>query len=262
MSPTEITGFPLRHPVSGGTHLLWCGLAFFLIALFWRLTQGCRLRRWSILTFGVSMFLLYGASGLYHSLRAAPNVLNFFRLLDHSMIYVLIAGTYTPMGAILLRGRSRMIMLIGVWSLAAVGIVCKWLFAAPPYPVTVGLYVALGWIGVLPIRQLIRAVGVRGMAWALLGGLLYTAGGVCDAVKWPTICPGLIGPHEMLHLLDMAATVVHIYFILCCVLPYRAPDEISLYSPVFHAAFVCQSPETSPVCLNFEETRTTFSDGR
>jgi hemolysin III len=221
----EVAWFPLRNPVSASTHLLWFGLAFGLLVLFWKLTQGCRLRRWSILTFGISIVLLYGASGLYHSLRAAPATLNFFRLLDHSMIYVLIAGTYTPVCLLLLRGWLRITLFSLVWGLTAIGIVCKWLVAAPSYPVTVGLYVGLGWIGLLPMRQMIGAIGLRGMAWALLGGLLYTAGGVCDACNWPLICPGLIGPHEVLHLLDMAATVVHVYFVLHYVMPYQPAGE-------------------------------------
>ena len=168
MGATEIAGFPLRNPVSAGTHLLWCALGIFLTALLWKLTGGCKLRRWSAVVFGVSMCLLYGASGLYHSLRVAPKTLNIFRLLDHSMIYVLIAGTYTPICALLLRGRLRVILLATVWGLAVAGIACKWLLAAPPYPVTVGLYVALGWIALLPLRQLIAAIGLGPMAWPFL----------------------------------------------------------------------------------------------
>ncbi len=236
MGATEIAGFPLRNPVSASTHLLWCALGVFLTALLWKLTGGCRLRRWSAVIFGVSMCLLYGASGLYHSLHVAPKTLNIFRLLDHSMIYVLIAGTYTPICALLLRGRLRVILLATVWGLALAGIACKWLLAAPPYPVTVGLYVALGWIALLPLRQLIAAIGLGPMAWALLGGVLYTVGGVCDAAKWPMPCPGVIGPHEVLHLCDMAATAIHVYFILRFVLPYRPAWETPFDAPVLQAA--------------------------
>src|SRR5690242_111613 len=98
----EIAGCPLRNPVSAATHLFWAVVAVFVTALFWRLTRGDRARRWSIMTFGVSMCLLYTASGVYHSLRCGERALNFFRLVDHSMIYVLIAGTYTPIIVILL----------------------------------------------------------------------------------------------------------------------------------------------------------------
>jgi hemolysin III len=232
MAAMEVAGFPLRNPVSATTHLLWFGLAVFLTAVFWKLTQGSRLRRWSTLTFGVSMCLLYGASGLYHSLRVNQKTLEFFRLLDHSMIYVLIAGTFTPICAMLLHGRQRISLLVLIWGLAVIGIACKWLFAAPPYPVTVAMYIGMGWIGVIPMRQLFQALGPRGMAWVLLGGILYTAGGVCDAVKWPLLWPGLFGPHEVLHVCDMAATVVHVYVLLCFILPYRPAWE----APILRAA--------------------------
>jgi len=215
----------LRNPVSAGTHLFWALVSLFVTALFWRLTRGDWLRRWSVMTYGVSMCLLFTASGVYHSLRVNPPTLEFFRLLDHSMIYVLIAGTYTPVVAVLLEGRQRICLLVLIWGLAAIGIVCKWVLTAPPYEVTVGLYIAMGWIGLLPIRQLIRAIGVRGMLWGILGGILYTLGGVCDVSGWPVIVPGLIGPHEVLHILDMFASLIHIYFIINYVLAYQGLPE-------------------------------------
>ena len=102
---------------------------------------------------------------------------------------------------------------------------CKWLLAAPPYSVNVGIYIALGWIGMIPVYHLIKAVGVRAMAWGLLGGLLYTAGGVCDAVHWPVLIPGVIGWHEVLHLCDIGGTMTHVFFMVRYVLPFRAPIE-------------------------------------
>src|SRR5262249_52338932 len=155
----------------------------------WRLARGDRLRQWSVGCFGLSMVLLYGASGLYHAVIADEPVLRYFRLADHSAIYVLIAGTATPVFAVLLKGRQRLWLLGLVWGLAVLGIACKWLLAAPPYSVPVGLYVAVGWIGLVPVYQLIQAIGLRGTAWGLIGGLLYTAGGVCDAVGWPVLLP-------------------------------------------------------------------------
>src|SRR6516225_9838355 len=148
MAPDEIVSFIFRNPVSTGA-------------------------------FGLSMVLLYGASGAYHAVPGEDLLLiKYLRLLDHSAIYVLIAGTYTPVFAVLLRGRLRIILLSLVWGLAAVGIAAKWLLPWPPYELTVALYIAMGWIVLIPIWQLIRAVGVHGMLWALLGGLLYTFGGV------------------------------------------------------------------------------------
>jgi hemolysin III len=216
----------LRNPVSSLTHLSWCVFSVFAAAMLWRLARGDRLRQISVGCFGVSMVLLYLASGVYHALTVDEPILRYFRLIDHSAIYVLIAGTYTPFFALLLRGRWRIVSLALVWGLAAAGIACKWALTAPPYPVTVGLYVAIGWIGLVPIVPLFRAVGARAMSVALLGGLFYTVGAVCDALRWPVLSPGFRS-HEVLHLCDILGTLTHIVFIIRFVLPYR-PEAITL----------------------------------
>lgn len=222
MGRDEIVSFIFRNPVSASTHLLWCALAIYITGLLWRLSRGDRLRQLSTGTFGLSMVLLYGASGAYHAIpRGDPWLIECFRKLDHSAIYVLIAGTYTPVFAVLLRGWLRTVLLALVWSLAGVGIAAKWLLPWPPYGLTVALYIVMGWIGLLPVWQLIRAVGLRGMFWGLLGGIFYTMGGVCDAASWPILLPGVIGYHEVLHLLDMGGTLVHVFFIIRYVLPFR-----------------------------------------
>src|SRR3954471_20148393 len=106
MRPDEIYPFHLvRNPVSAGTHLLWCAFGIYVTALLWRLTRGDPARRWSVLCFGVCMSLLYLASGTYHAVRVRDDVLRYFKLVDHSAIYLLIAGTYTPVFAVLLQGR-------------------------------------------------------------------------------------------------------------------------------------------------------------
>lgn len=234
MQPSNpIYPFFFRTPVSAGTHLLWCVLGIYVTGILWRLTRGDRVRQLSFACFGLSMTLLYGASGLYHAFPDIPPYLNYFRLIDHSAIYVLIAGTYTPVCAVLLRGRLRVSLLVMIWGMAIVGVACKWIYGLPEpnqpnqpdhYWITAGLYVAMGWTGMFPVVQLIQAVGYRGMAWSLLGGILYTAGAVFDVIKWPIIWPHVIGHHEVLHLCDMAATAVHIYFLGCYVLPYQAED--------------------------------------
>jgi hemolysin III len=194
----------------------------YLTALLWRMTRGDRTRQLSVACFGVSMIVLYAASGIYHAVPARfPVWVSVLRRLDHCAIYVLIAGTYTPSLALLLHGRLRVVLLCLVWATAAVGVACKLLLPWPPYELTVALYIAMGWMGMVAIAPLLRAVGVRGMAWSLLGGIFYMAGGVCDAESWPILWPGVIGPHEVLHVLDMIATLIHVYFIVAYVLPYR-----------------------------------------
>lgn len=219
----ETISLIFRNPVSAGTHLLWCIFGMYITALLWRLGRGDRLRQLSTGIFGLSMVLLYGASGLYHAVLGPERLLFYLRRLDHSAIYVLIAGTYTPVFAVLLRGRLRIVLLSWVWGLAGVGILAKWLLPWPPYWLTVALYITMGWMVLLPIVPLIRAVGVQAMLWALLGGVLYTFGGVCDAAKWPILLPGIIGHHEVLHVADMGGTLIHVFFVVRYVLPFQSP---------------------------------------
>jgi hemolysin III len=221
MDPSAIASYGLRDPVAAGSHLLACAWALFTTLLLWRMTAGDRLRRVSVACFGVSMVLLYGASGLYHSLTLPAQQLHWFRLFDHSCIYVLIAGTYTPIFAILLRGRMRIVCLSAVWLLAAVGIACKWLLPLPPYGLTVGLYLAVGWNGVVALRPLLRALGTRGMAWGLAGGLFYTAGGIADALHWPVLWPHIVGSHELVHMFDIGGTLTHVILVVRYILPFE-----------------------------------------
>jgi hemolysin III len=223
MGPNEIRPFLLRNPVASGLHLLWAVWALYAAALLWRLARGDRLRQWSVGCFGLSMVLLYSASGAFHAVPAdRPALVQTLRLLDHSAIYLLIAGTYTPIFAVLLRGRLRLALLVLMWLLAVVGIVCKWAVPWPPYTLTVLLYLAMGWVGVLALYPLTRVVGLRGMVWGVFGGLLYTVGAVCEATSWPVLLPGVVGAHEVLHLCDMGGTFTHVVFVTRYVIPLRA----------------------------------------
>jgi hemolysin III len=218
----EIRAFILRQPVSALTHLLWSIWGIYATAILWRLSRGDRLRQFAVGCFGFSLVLLYAASGIYHAVPAsAPQTIAWLRRIDQSLIYVLIAGTYTPVFAVLLTGRLRLTLLAMTWGLAAVGIACNWLLPQPPYAVTVGFYLAIGWLGLVPIVPLVRAVGVRGMAVGIVGGLFYTLGAICDAIRWPVLYPGVVGSHEVFHVLDMGGTLTHVWFMLRYVVPFR-----------------------------------------
>jgi hemolysin III len=214
--------FALRQPVSALTHLGWSLWGIYAAALLWRLARGNRRRQLAVGCFGLSLVLLYAISGVYHAVPAtAPGMINWLRHLDQSLIYVLIAGTYTPVFAVLLTGRLRSTLLALAWCLAAAGILCNWLLPQPPYRVTVALYVGLGWMGIAPIVPLVRAIGPRAMALGIGGGLFYTVGALCDAVNWPVIYPGVIGSHEVFHLFDMGGTMTHVYFVSRYIVPFR-----------------------------------------
>jgi hemolysin III len=219
MPPDPIHPLVFRHPVSAGLHLLYAAWALYALALLRRLTRYDRARRAAVTYFGVSLVLLYVASGLYHAVPAsAPRLVEFFRLLDLSMIHVLIAGTCTAAFA-LLRGRLRALLLVLVWLVAGVGVLSKWLLPLPPPPLTIGLFAVAALLGMLPLAQVGRAAGWRGVAWLVGGGLAYAAGATCEALRWPVVWPGVVGPHEVLHLGDVVGSTMHVVFVLRYVAP-------------------------------------------
>ena len=219
-----LQGVQLRDPVASLTHLFGLLAAVYFTGLLWRLGRGDRRRQFGVGVFGLSMCLLYFASSTYHALVHPQYLIDFFQRLDHSAIYLLIAGTYTPIYLVLLPRPLRTRLLLLMWALAVAGIVCKWLLPLGAYELSVGLYVGMGWTGLLSAVALVRAIGWWATAFGVLGGLFYTAGGVCDALKWPVIYPGVVRPHEVLHLFDLLGTFVHVLFIVRYVLPFGKVD--------------------------------------
>jgi hemolysin III len=212
----------LRDPVSSLTHLGTAVFAVYVTLLFARLAGGDRVKRRGLLAFGVSMVVLYAASGLYHAVPGGHDdpLVAFFRRLDVSAIFLLIAGSFTPVIAVLLTGRRRRTMLVVMWSLAAVGVASRWLLPVVPQPVTVATFFAAGLPGFLPIRRYHRALGGRAIAWGAAGCACYIAGAVIDLADWPAPIPGLVNAHDLTYLLDMAGTAAHVLLMLRFVVPY------------------------------------------
>jgi hemolysin III len=216
----------LREPVSSGTHFVALIWSIYATLLLWRLCRGEKAKQISLGIFGLSMIVLYAASSSYHAVLLTPDHLRIFQLLDHSAIYCLIAGTYTPALLVLLHPSwPKRLLIGGIWLLAVVGIACKWLLPGTPYWVTLLLYFGLGYSGVLPILEFKRNVGYRGLAWAFGGGLCYTLGGVVDLVEWPSFVPGIFGHHELFHLFSMAGTGCHFSFMMLYVVPFAGHPE-------------------------------------
>lgn len=219
LAVTPTVPFVLRNPVSSAAHFMWCLFTLFAGLFLVRLARNNRLKAISLGIFAASMVLLYFASGLYHALQVSDETLRYFKLIDHSAIYLLIAGSYTPVIVVVLRGQARVLLLSIIWGLALLGIASKWLLPLPPYQLTVGIYIAMGWVGVLQLGALWRGLGRGGFLLALLGGVFYTIGGVSDALGWPELLPGIFGPHEVLHFSDMIGTTIHIAMMMLYVIP-------------------------------------------
>ena len=174
--------------------------------------------------YALAVSALLGTSALYHRVTWRPGPRRWMRRLDHSMIFVLIAGTYTPVALLALSGPLARAILIAVWAGAAAGIVFKlawidagrspigkWLFAA--------VYLALGWVSVAVFGELPAAIGWLGLAGLAAGGLLYTVGAIVYAIGRPNPIPNVFGYHEVFHALVIAAAGLHYAVIAFAVLP-------------------------------------------
>lgn len=200
-----------REPASGFSHLAGAVLSVAaLISLLWVAISNRDV--WQIVSFsifGASMILLYSASATYHLVNASENVVRILQKIDHSMIFILIAGTYTPICLTMLRGALGYRLLALIWSCAAAGIAMKMFFFNIPRLLYTGIYLIMGWIAVFVIVPLYRAGGPLPLLWLLAGGLMYTAGGVIYALKKPDIFPGWLGFHEIFHIFVILGSAAH-----------------------------------------------------
>ncbi len=217
----EQGSWALRDPFSAATHFAAGVWAVFGMLVLRRLSRGNRRKRHSLVCYGLTMAFAYAASALYHALPLPREQLEYLRLLDHTGIYLFIAGTYTPVLRVLMPNGFGKTLLTVIWLEAVIGVVLKWLVPLAPYPLTVSVYIAIGWTGVLAFVELIRLLGFRAMGWGLAGGLCYTIGAILDALKWPVVYPGLVGHHEVFHLLVIAGTFCHFTFIMRYVVPFE-----------------------------------------
>jgi hemolysin III len=213
----------LRDPVSSASHLLTALWAVFATLVMLRLTANRPGRLLPVVVYGVSMVLLFLASGTFHGLHYdTPEEKRFFQKLDMSAVYLLIAGTYTPVLSILLTGAWRKWFLRMVWLMALAGVGCLWLLPKAPHAAMVSFYLGLGWLGILPLPMYYRALGWRAMNWVWVGAGFYSLGAICELTEWPVIVPNWVQWHEVLHFCDTAGSITFFLFVVRYVIPYQA----------------------------------------
>ena len=206
----------LREPISGLTHLAGAllALAALGVLLAGAASKGRTDQFVAFGIFGCSLVALYGASAIYHLLPVSPPAVARLRRWDHMMIYVLIAGTYTPICVLALEGGWSAGLLGLVWALALCGVVVKFLWMDAPRWLSVSLYLAMGWVAVVAASAILKAVPPGGIAWILGGGLVYSVGALIYGLKWPNLIPGVFGFHELWHLFVLAGSACHFWAML------------------------------------------------
>ena len=156
--------------------------------------------------YAAALAAMFGASALYHRFPWKSTARRLWaRRLDHSMIFVFIAGTYTPFALLCFEGTTRWLVLVAAWAGAALGLVLELVWIDSPRWLSAIAYLAVGWVGVLAVPQMFSGIGVAGAVLVIVGGCLYTLGAVIYAAQWPDPFPRVLGFHEVFHLLVVAA---------------------------------------------------------
>ena len=208
-----------RDPLSGLTHLT-AALAAVVGSAGLILAGGANtVKIFALGVYGLSLIFLFGSSAAYHLVRADPKVVAGLRKLDHAAIYVLIAGSYTPICAIMFSGFWRWGFLAVIWSLAALGIIVKMFIIRAPRWVNAGAYVILGWLCVIAAGEMKRALPAGALVGLGIGGLIYTFGAIIYITKKLDLFPGKFGFHEVWHIFVVLAALAHYVTILVYIAP-------------------------------------------
>jgi hemolysin III len=204
LAPVELD----RRPRLRGVFHEWAFFAALAAGVVLVILADGALATFSSWVYAAGLAAMFGASALYHRVLwrdAARRV--WARRLDHSMIFVFIAASYTPFALLAFDGSIRWIVFVAAWVGASLGLVAELLWVGSPRWLGGAACVAIGWVGILAIPQLFSSVGIAGAVLVLVGGALYTLGALIYACKWPNPFPRTFGFHEIFHLLVIAAAV-------------------------------------------------------
>ena len=203
----------IKDPGSAITHFIGMLMAIFaaIPLLIKAAREPSRIYIIAITIYAVSLILLYAASTTYHTFNKSRKVNTILKKIDHMMISVLIAGSYTPICLLVLGGKTGLILLTIIWAFAIAGILIKAFWVFCPKWVSSVLYIGMGWTCVLAFTQLLNSLSPVAFGWLLAGGIIYTVGGVIYALKLPIFNSKhkYFGSHEIFHLFVMAGSACH-----------------------------------------------------
>ncbi len=215
----EYAAAAARRPRFRGVLHQWAFVVALPLGAALSLYPSTAAARAGAIAFGASVAAMFGASALYHRVVWRPSTRRLVRRLDHAMIFVLIAGTYTPFGLLVLKDEWRIAILAVVWSGAAAAIAIQLLWIDAPKRIAAGIGIGLGWVGAIVFPQILDGIGVAGAMLLLAGGIAYTIGAVVYARRRPDPVPGVFGYHEIFHALVIVAVACQYVTVAFFVLP-------------------------------------------
>jgi len=202
-----------RNPASGLIHFFSAVLALVGLVLMVVASSGQVLKQISVAVYGLCLVTLFSASATYHLVNPSEAALRRLRKFDHSAIYVLIAGTYTPICINFFTGFLRWGFLSVIWGIALAGVIVKLFVINAPRWVTAGVYLVMGWMAVFVIKPMLANMPAGALWWMLAGGLVYSVGAIIYITKKMDFFPNVFGFHEIWHIFVSLAALCHFIMI-------------------------------------------------
>jgi hemolysin III len=204
----------IKEPFCGISHGLGAAMSVAGLVVLLVVSAGKPWKITSFAIYGATLIILYTASALYHSISASPHVVERLKRLDHIGIYLLIAGTYTPVCLVVLGGAWGWGILAAEYAMAALGITATLFLRKVPNWLRVALYLCMGWLIVIALSPLQSALPSGAMAWMTAGGIIYTVGTVIYATDRPNLWPGKFTAHDLWHVFVLAGSLCHYVMML------------------------------------------------
>lgn len=209
----------LREPVNGLTHIVAALLAVGGLGLLLYLGRGSTNKLIVLGIYGLSLILMFSTSAAYHSIDAKPRTMDLLRKLDHLAIYLLIAGTYTPICLYYLPVAWRTSLLVTIWMLTAIGIAVKLFIINAPRWLTAGVYLLMGWLGAIAASDVLSLIPLGVLFWLITGGVFFTIGAVIYITGRPNPYPGRFGFHEIWHIFVILGAFSHFVIMAAYIAP-------------------------------------------
>ncbi len=220
-TPTLRSPIPALKPTMRGVLHQWAAVVAALAGITLIISAPAGTARWATIVYAVSIVGLFTVSAIYHRVNwTTTRGRQWMRRLDHAMIFVMVAGTTTPIAALVLDGSMRTIVLSVAWGMAGIGITIKLLWIGAPKWLSAAIYLGIGWAGLAVFPKLVGDLGPWPAVGLIGGGVLYTVGAVIYATKKPDPLPRVFGYHEIFHALVIVAALAHFLVVAFAVVPH------------------------------------------